>query len=827
MSIALVVMVALVAAGGMAAAQDDPYQKIRKRDYGTAEEAFDAIEKQVGKASPGDYSSIEKKLIGVIEDPEATVAGKQFACRMLRIVGSEKCIPAVSKLLTQDKLAHMGRWVLRGMESKAADRALRQALAHTSGNVRIGMIETIGERGDAAALDQLSELAESSDRATATAALRAIGKIGTRGAASVLNEVDVPDSLTVTLCDAYLNCADKLAEAGQTDRAEQIYRGMFEGDYRTLVRAAAFGQLVELQQSEAIPVVIEMLDAEEPELRQAATQAVLDIEGKQATRRFARELPDLNPAAQAALLGVLAARGEKTGLTPVVNDLVDSSHKAVRIAAIRALVPLGNAKSVDVVASALSADREVARAARDTLLNMQVRGVEKALIDQAKSASPGVRSRVIDILAERGISEAVPTLYSAAEDQASRVRRAAIQSLGTLGGPEDLSRLVGMLLKPVDTGDRGVLERAITTIAGRMSDREARTEAVVDALDEADAGTKGNLLSILGSLGGRQALAAVRKYVDSDNEDVRKAAVRALSRWPSTAPMSVLSRLAKDAEGTVGILALRGYIRMIGEAGGSSEKKLDLYERALELASRTQEKQMVLAGMAELTGEKALRTVEGYLEDENLSGEAMQAYTSIASSISGSNPNLARKALERVLKEAKNNRVKDRARDALKEMERFEGRVGVWEMAGPYTRDGKGGTDLFGIAFAPENDGEEADWKKIAVPSNAVVDLDQMLGGNNRVVYLRSIIVSPRAQKARLEVGTDDGAKAWLNGEVVVEENTTRAFNMPQNRADIRLQKGENVLLLKVTQSGGDWAACARIVGSNGRPLDGLKFQVK
>jgi hypothetical protein len=76
-------------------------------------------------------------------------------------------------------------------------------------------------------------------------------------------------------------------------------------------------------------------------------------------------------------------------------------------------------------------------------------------------------------------------------------------------------------------------------------------------------------------------------------------------------------------------------------------------------------------------------------------------------------------------------------------------------------------------------------------------------------------------------VGTDDGAKAWLNGEVVVEENTTRAFNMPQNRADIRLQKGENVLLLKVTQSGGDWAACARIVASNGRPLDGLKFQVK
>jgi len=102
-----------------------------------------------------------------------------------------------------------------------------------------------------------------------------------------------------------------------------------------------------------------------------------------------------------------------------------------------------------------------------------------------------------------------------------------------------------------------------------------------------------------------------------------------------------------------------------------------------------------------------------------------------------------------------------------------------------------------------------------------------MLGGNNRVVYLRSVIISPKAQKARLEVGSDDGVKAWINGEVVVDENNTRAFSMPQNKADFQLQKGENVLLLKVIQASGEWAACARIVGSKGRPLEGLKFTVK
>ena len=826
--IALVVMTGLIAVGGMAAAQNDPYQEIRNREYGTSDEAFEAIQEEVGEADSNEYASIEAKLIGVIEDPQATVAGKQFACRMLRIVGSEKCIPAVRKLLTHEKLAHMARWVLRGMESDAADRALRQALANTSGKIRIGMIETIGERGDPKALDQLSKLAGSSDKETATAALRAIGKIGTPAAASVLEEVDVPDFLTVTLCDAYLNCADKLAATGRKDRAEQIYGKVFKGDYRALVRAAAFGQMVELQQAEAIPLVIEMLDADEPELKQAAAQAVLDIEGERATRRFARELPDLKAEAQASLLGVLAARGETDGLTPVVNKLADSDNEAVRVAAIRALVPLGNASSVDVVAAALSGDREVSRAARDTLLNIQGDGVVRELIQQAKTGPAAVRAEVIDILAERDVSDAAPTLYAAAGDSNSRVRRAAVQALGTLGGPGDLGRLVNMLLDPVSQGDRGVLERSITTIAGRMDDREARTETVIDALDKADAGTKGNLLSILGSLGGKNALAAVRKYVGSENEEVRKAAVRALSRWPSTAPMSVLARLAKNADDTATrILALRGYIRMIGEADGSSETKLDLYENAMDLASRTQEKRMVLAGMAELTGEKALRTVEEYLDDESLSNEAMQAYASIAASLGGSNPDLARKSLERVIREAEIDRVKNQAREALSKLERFEGRVSVWQMAGPYTRSDKGATDLFEIAFPPEQDDEEADWRKISVDSNGVVQLDKMLGGNNRLVYLRSVVISPRTQKARLEVGSDDGIKAWLNGEVVLKANTTRAFSMPQNQTDVSLQKGENVLLLKVTQGGGEWAACARIVGANGRPLDGLQYRVK
>ena len=829
MPVVLAVVVACLAGAAPALyGQENPYQQIREHRFGAADEAFRAIEEQVQQASPGEYADIEEKLIAVVEDPQATPSGKQFACRMLRIVGSEKCIPAVSDLLTDERLSHAARWVLQKMESEQADRVLREALAEASGKTRIGLMETIGERGDPEALDQLVALAEAEDPATARAALGAIGKIGTADAAAALDRMDVPDELQVAWSDASLECAEKLAAAGHNDSAEDVCRTLLEGDYRALVRAAAFGQLAELQQAEAVPLVIDTLDADERELKQAAAQAVLDIEGAEASRGFAEELPELAPETQALLLGLLAERGEATGLTDVVNDLAGSNNKQVRTAAIQALVPLGDASSVEVVARALADGGETAAAARTTLRSIQGEDVKDALIGLVGEGPVEMRVPVIQVLAERGMSDAVSALWSAAEEENDRVRRAAIMAIGDLGGVDEVPRLVEFLLDPVKGGDRGALQSSITKIGGRADDQSSVTEPVIDALGQADTAAKTAMLTALGRVNGEQALGAVRSYADSSNSEVQRAAVRALAMWPTPAPMSDLRRLASDAgDMTARILAFRGFVGMVGEADSSSAEKLELYEQAMELAPRMQEKRMVLGALGGMASEEALQMAEQYLGETQLRAEAMQAYSNIAANLGDKNPDLARTALERVIDEAESDPAKENAREALRELERYEGRIGTWMLAGPYTRDDAGAEELFDIAFAPEQDGEEADWEQISADSSRVVHLDSLLGGNNRVAYLRATIVSPEEQDARLEIGSDDGFRAWLNGEVVAETNTTRAFDMPQDQADVHLQEGENRILLKITQGGGQWAACARIVGQDGRPLDGLTFQAK
>jgi len=106
-----------------------------------------------------------------------------------------------------------------------------------------------------------------------------------------------------------------------------------------------------------------------------------------------------------------------------------------------------------------------------------------------------------------------------------------------------------------------------------------------------------------------------------------------------------------------------------------------------------------------------------------------------------------------------------------------------------------------------------------------LLNLSRLVRGEDRVVYLRSRVWSPRAQPARLELGSDDGVKVRLNGAIVHGVNRNRALKPWEDRVDVELREGWNELTLKVCQGNGGWGACCRVRGRDGNDLDGLKFE--
>jgi len=80
--------------------------------------------------------------------------------------------------------------------------------------------------------------------------------------------------------------------------------------------------------------------------------------------------------------------------------------------------------------------------------------------------------------------------------------------------------------------------------------------------------------------------------------------------------------------------------------------------------------------------------------------------------------------------------------------------------------------------------------------------------------------------KARLNLGTDDGAKVWMNGEEIFQINEQRDAVDGSDVIDINLQEGKNTLLLKITDYYGGWGYYCRVTDLNGAPISNLRVMI-
>ena len=152
------------------------------------------------------------------------------------------------------------------------------------------------------------------------------------------------------------------------------------------------------------------------------------------------------------------------------------------------------------------------------------------------------------------------------------------------------------------------------------------------------------------------------------------------------------------------------------------------------------------------------------------------------------------------------------------------GVIEKWMVSGPYTMAGKDATALFDVAFEPEKGGK-AEWKPYSGGRVVLGDVPGF-GGNHRVAYMRAEVWSPKAQKARLYVTSDDGVKVFLNGKVVHGANVARQ-PFVADQVDISLQEGWNQLLVKVTNFDTGWEASVRVRNASGGKLDEMRIKAE
>ncbi len=85
------------------------------------------------------------------------------------------------------------------------------------------------------------------------------------------------------------------------------------------------------------------------------------------------------------------------------------------------------------------------------------------------------------------------------------------------------------------------------------------------------------------------------------------------------------------------------------------------------------------------------------------------------------------------------------------------------------------------------------------------VSLMHMENRDHASVFAHAVVTADDETDLWLSIRSDDGVIAWWNGRRVLAHDVLRGMDAAADRVLVRARKGENNLLLKVYNAGGDW----------------------
>ncbi|MBC8065368.1 MAG: PSD1 domain-containing protein [Chlorobia bacterium] len=152
------------------------------------------------------------------------------------------------------------------------------------------------------------------------------------------------------------------------------------------------------------------------------------------------------------------------------------------------------------------------------------------------------------------------------------------------------------------------------------------------------------------------------------------------------------------------------------------------------------------------------------------------------------------------LAEAKAKAPKDEALAWLKTSWKPMPTATNWQVSGPY----QGGTfdELHAKAFDAEpGQNKEAAWRPLTYKFGDL--LNNFIAKENAVGYIRATIKMDQAAELPVSASSDDSIKVWVNGKLAHENKIGRGLNQSADQFKVKLESGDNSVVIKVTNGDG------------------------
>jgi HEAT repeat protein len=560
-----------------------------------------------------------------------------FLLSQIQAAGKKESIKPLARYLVDETLAGPAAAALQTIGGPEAARTLLKSLDAAFSTARPAIIKALGELRSREATRKILRFAESSDEGLRRTALFALANIGDPAAGPVLAQTRVAASFRERseAPSLYLLYARRLTESGKTSEALSAARAVLDSYIRpeeSHIAAEALALIVSALGERALPDLLGAMDSPNHDYRGAALALVSSIPGNGATLRWVERAAQCGPDVRAEIIEMLGRRGDVAAL-PFVRESLLSREKTVRLAAIPASALLGGeAVLPDILRLIGPADEDEAAALKTVLLGYRAGLVvpECARII-GSSPLPG-KAVLIAVLGEKGAREEIDRVFTLADDREPAIRSAAIGALANLAGEKDLPRLVSMLETAVDGNDILRLQEAVASAVRRNPDSTKRADTLLELLENAPPARKIAILRVLPRVGGTKPLQAAVKEFGSTDAQVQSVAVYALSQWPDYQAADELLRIVKTTRTKKHLLlAIEGYVRLVGRANMSNPRKLDLLQGLLVLPMDDADRKAVLMGVAKVREPESLRLLSAYLTSPALRESAAAALLDLTS----------------------------------------------------------------------------------------------------------------------------------------------------------------------------------------------------
>ena len=140
--------------------------------------------------------------------------------------------------------------------------------------------------------------------------------------------------------------------------------------------------------------------------------------------------------------------------------------------------------------------------------------------------------------------------------------------------------------------------------------------------------------------------------------------------------------------------------------------------------------------------------------------------------------------------------------------------ISDWQIIGPFENpDGKG----LKISYPPEKEfivdkayeglgGSKVKWQSYSNPLSGYIDFTKLFKMHEQgVTYAYRVFKMDEDKQLKVGIGSNDGVRMWLNGNLVLDHQTKRRAEPNQEILNLHFKTGDNTILIKVDQFGAGW----------------------